>query len=102
MNWELLNRMEYSNPKAVKKLLLNYDGLVRMAEKGDQVALCIIVDLRTAIMKRGLLTKRQRKYLGLWLEGQTQDEVAMANRTTQDNVAHIVRRAVNKISIYLN
>jgi DNA-binding CsgD family transcriptional regulator len=101
MNWDLLNRMEYSNPKAVKKLLLNYDGLVRMAEKGDQVALCIVVDLRTAIMEKGMLTKKQRKYLGLWLDGQTQDEIAAICRVARPVVTITVGRAVKNISKFL-
>lgn len=101
MNWNLMNSADYSDSKTIKKLLLNYSGLVRLAEKGDQVAMCVIVDLRMAISSRGVLTKKQRKYLGLWLEGYRQEDVATMHRVSQQAVGYVIDYGLSNIAKYL-
>jgi len=101
MNWELLNRTDYSKPRIIKNALRNMTQLERLAEKGDQVAAAILIDLRNAMNRKGVLAFRQKKFLQLWLDGYKQIEIATMYRMEQYKVSRIIDRCAKNISMYL-
>ncbi len=101
MNWELLNRTDYSKPRIIKNALRNMTQLERAAEKGDQVAASIVIDLQNAMNDDGVLTFRQKKFLQLWLDGHRQIDIATMHRVSQQAVDLKIRRGVKNISEYL-
>ncbi len=101
MNWELLNRTDYSKPRIIKNALRNMTQLERAAENGDQVAASIVIDLQNAMNDDGVLTFRQKKFLMLWLDGHRQIDIAMMHRISREAVTIKLARATKNISIYL-
>ena len=65
-NEALLNEIDYNNFFGVKKALAMYNALERLSEKGDTVALSILIDLKTAIYKPKLLTPKQLEVVELY------------------------------------
>jgi DNA-binding CsgD family transcriptional regulator len=101
INWELLERADYSRPEVVKGLLRNYDGLMRLAIKGDSVALAICIDLRMAIHEAGVLTFKQRRYLSLWWRGFSYTDIAAMHHRSPSVVKRRVDLGVNNIKKHL-
>ncbi len=102
VNWELLYRADYSNPRAIKKLLLGMDSLRCLAKRGDTVALSIYLDLKDALYAGGVLSKKQRKYLLLWMAGYEQDQIGWMCEVRQNTVSMVVLAGIKNISKYLN
>ena len=81
-----MERADYSSPAVVKGLLMNYDGLMKLALKGDSMAHIVCIDLKRAIHGKGVLTFRQRRYLGLWWQGYNLIEIAAMYHVAPKNV----------------
>jgi hypothetical protein len=101
INWELLERADYSRPEVVKGLLRNYDGLMRLAIKGDSMAQIVCIDIKGAIHARGVLTFNQRRYLGLWWKGFTYIDIAAKYHIKPQSVFDVVDAAIKNICKYL-
>ena len=101
VNWKLLYRADYSNPRAIKKLLLSMDSLRCLAQKGDTVALSIYLDLKDALYAEGVLSKKQRKYLLLWMAGYEQNQIGWMCGAGQDVISRGISRGAKNISKYL-
>ena len=100
-NWELLNRINYNNPKVIKNILYHYDDLMVIARKGDSVAGAICFDMRKAMRVRGVLTFKQRRYLSLWWKGYSYTDIATMYRRSPWSVNATVMKAFGNISKYL-
>ena len=100
-NWGLMNRIDYSNPKVIKNVLFNYDELMRLARKGDQVAAIVCVDVKQAVHVEKVLTFKQRRYLGLWWQGFNTIEIAAMYHISHVAVINIINRGFVRISNYL-
>lgn len=81
-----MERADYSSPAVVKGLLMNYDGLMKLALKGDCMAATVCVDIKRAIHTEGVLTFKQRRYLGLWWQGYNLIEIAAMYHVAPKNV----------------
>ena len=101
-NWELLNRVNYNNPKVIKNILYHYDDLMVMARKGDQVSAVVCFDVKRAIHTRGVLTFKQRRYLSLWWQGHNTIEIATIFSVEKQTVWEVLGTAFRRISKYLN
>ncbi len=102
MNWDLMNRIDYSNPRIVKNVLRNYDELMRLALKGDAVAMTICVDIKRAVRAKGVLTFKQRRYLALWWQGLTTIEIATNYHKAPRAIGITINRAFGNISSFLS
>lgn len=101
INWRLLERADYSRPGVVKGLLFNYDGLMRLALKGDSMAHIVCIDIKRAIHTRGVLTFKQRRYLGLWWKGFSYTDIGAMYHRTPWSVNKCVKLAIKNISKHL-
>ncbi len=82
----------------VKKMLWNYDSLMRLALKGDSVARDICISLKCAVHADGVLTFKQRRYLGLWWQGFSYVEIAGMYHIRPQSVFDVVEAAYRNIS----
>lgn len=98
MNWVLLNYADYQKTDCIKRLLKSKGSLRRLAERGDQVAHSICIDLETALE---VLTKKQLEYLLPWLAGYTQAEIAAYHGVGRDDVTHLICNGCRKIKGFL-
>ena len=101
INWELLERADYSKPGIVKGLLFNYDGLMHLARKGDSMAHIVCIDLKRAIHAEKVLTFKQRRYLGLWWQGFSYVDIAAEYHIKPQSVFDVVEAAIKNICKYL-
>ena len=116
---ERLLNMDYSDPEIIKSLIRNWSMIERLAQKGNPVAPCILVDLEKAlgvnISEMGVdkhkfelnrdsdvLTDLQFicvvYVLGM---GYSQDEIAFVLGCTKKVVNLHIARGLRKICIYL-
>ena len=102
MNWELLNRINYDNPKVIKNILYHYDDLMLMARKGDQVSAVVCLDVKRAIHTRGVLTFKQRRYLSLWWQGHNTIEIATMYHKDPWTINQVMMKAFKRMSKFLN
>jgi hypothetical protein len=102
INWELLERADYSRPEVVKGLLRNYDGLMRLAIKGDSMAQIVCIDIKRAIHADNVLTFKQRRYLSLWWQGHSYIDIAAMYHLNPSVIKRRVELAVKNISDYLS
>lgn len=116
-----LLEIDYSDTEAVKKIILSWGMVEKLAEGGDTVASAILVDLQTAIgvsitefgenkkvgfdvsrINRGVLTEAQFisliYVLGL---GYRQDEIAYVLGCTKQTVNVHIQRALKRICRFL-
>jgi hypothetical protein len=98
INWEMLNRVDYSRPHVIKNALRSYNELMMLARKGDQVAHIICIDIKTAIHAPGVLSFKQRRYLGLWWQGFNTIEIATMDSVSHVAVIRMIARAMRNIS----
>jgi len=96
-----LERADFSKPAVVKKMLWNYDSLMKLALKGDSVARDICITLKIAVHTDGVLTFKQRRYLGLWWQGFNTVEIAAMYSVSHVAVVKMIARAIRNISDYL-
>ena len=101
INWEMLNRVDYSRPGLIKNALRSYNELMMLARKGDQVAHIICIDIKTAIHAPGVLSFKQRRYLGLWWQGFPMIDIAARHRVSQQSAQEVVNLAFRNISKFL-
>lgn len=95
----LMNYADYTKPGCVKNLIMRIDYLYKLAQAGNCVAMCIYIDLNTAITF--VLTDRQKQCLTMWMDGYTQAEIGEELGITKDGVHSSIRRSSKKISAYL-
>ena len=101
-NWELLNRVDYNKSGIVKSVLFRYDSLMNMAvSAGDQVAMIVCIEVKQAVHARGVLTFKQRRYLGLWWRGFDYVEIGTMFRKSPVTVKLTVDLACRRISNFL-
>ena len=100
-NWELINRVDYSNPKVIKNILFHYDNLMVMAKKGDQVSAIVCIDVKRAIHTRGVLTFKQRRYLSLWWQGFNTIEIATMYHKDPSVINRVIYGGFSRISKFL-
>ena len=101
-NWQLLNRMDYSRPGVIKNILFNYDDLMVMARKGDQVSAIVCIDVKRAIHTRGVLTFKQRRYLSLWWQGFNTIEIATMYHKDPWTINQVINKGFMRISKFLS
>jgi hypothetical protein len=101
INWEMLNRVDYSRPGVVKNALRNYNELMMLARKGDQVAHIICIDIKQAIHAPGVLSFKQSRYLGLWWQGFSTIDIAARHRVSQQAVHEVTNLGFKNISRFL-
>ena len=85
----------------VKNALRNYNELMMLARKGDQVAHIICIDIKQAIHAPGVLSFKQRRYLGLWWQGFSYIEIATMYRLSPSVIKRRVDLATSNISCFL-
>ena len=102
MDRRSIDTADYSKQGAVKNLLTNMDQLHYSGMwRGDSTALSIYIDLKTAINTKGVLTFKQRRYLLLWIEGYTQEEIGAMYRVARHGISMSVDKGIKNISNYL-
>jgi hypothetical protein len=95
---ELLNGSHYYDVDTIKRLLRQYHRLYSLAQwRGNCVALCIWVDIDSAIYHPRVLTDRQRQcIIGVYINGYREWEVGNALGIGRDVVnRHLVRGVEN-------
>ena len=117
---EDLLRVDYSKTKVIKDLLHNWKGLERMSLKGDRVATCVLVDLKTAlgidpfnVAKKDYLLMDQHRnkevlsvnqfnaIVFVLVLGYKQEEVSYIFGYTQPAISISITTGVKRISKYL-
>ena len=101
-NWQLLNRMDYSRPGVIKNILFNYDTLMVMARRGDQVSAIVCIDVKRAIHTKGVLTFKQRRYLALWWQGHNTIEIATMYHKDPWTISQVINKGFGRISKFLS
>ena len=99
INHEMLFGTHYYRKKTVIRLLKSYYNLQSLAMwKSNYVALCIWIDLNTALSHPKVLTDRQRQcIIGVYLNGYREWEVGEMLGLMQDGVNHHLKRGVRNI-----
>ena len=95
LNDALLNEANYSDTKALKKMLTLYSRHERDAYRGDSVAHVIWIDLKTAI-NSGVLTPKQREVVKLRCIGGLQTDkigemLGIKRQSVQDRLEGAVK-----------
>ena len=93
-----MERADYSSPAVVKGLLMNYDGLMKLALKGDCMAATVCVDIKRALHAEGVLTFKQRRYLGLWWQGFNTVEIAAMYHKQPRTIGRTANKGLTNIS----
>ncbi len=102
VNDALLNEADYEKFGAVKAMLSMFNSHERAAYRGDTVAHSILVDLKEAIYS-GVLTKPQLLAVEMYfIEGHTQQDVAVEFGISRQSVQGRVNSAVRNIQKVLN
>ena len=119
VNDRLLN-VDYSDPELIKSLIKNWNMMERLAEKGDTVAPCILMDLERAIGVN-LGEMAEDKYRGFKLSrgesvltdpqfisivyvlglGYFQEEIAYVLGCTKKVVNVHISRGIKRIMVFL-
>lgn len=102
LNWELMNRVDYSKPGIIKGCLYRYDNLMKLALNGDQVAQIVCLDIKRAIHTKGVLTFKQRRYLSLWWQGFTTIDIATMYKKKHSTVVLTMQKGIANISSFLH
>lgn len=106
INHELLYGTHYYRKKTVVRMLRSYYRLLSLATwRHNYVALCIWIDLNTAIFHPKVLTDRQRQcIIGVYLYGYREWEVGEMYGIAREAVNVHLRRGVRNIqrSLLLN
>ncbi len=121
INEQLLN-IEYSNRKNIRMLLKNWSNLERLSEKGDAVAICVLLDLKNVTgidpslydktdagrkrfeegRKKGILTYNQFIAVAYTLVlGYNQSEVAYMLDLDQSGLSRHINRGITAITTVL-
>ncbi len=96
-NVALLNRIIYADRKIlVKEVLLSFERLRNDAMQGNTVALCIVIDIETAISVAEFSGKAM-KMLIMWMNGYTQEEIADESFSYRQDVIRTINRCVERI-----
>lgn len=95
LNYNLLRSADYTNLYVLKRLIATINIIINLAESGDQVAMSILIDLKTVLgeyqREESPLTDRQIFALRMSLiEGYSQAEVAAVLGVTQKWVSKII------------
>lgn len=98
----LMRSAKYTNPESIKRLIANVSTLEELSLKGDQVALSILIDIKTVLggygMDKTILTERQRDAIVLNLiYGYTQKEIGKEWGMTQRAVGYIINNGIRRI-----
>ena len=93
-----MERADFSKPGVVKNMLWHYDNLMRLALRGDGVACDVCLALKTAIHTKGVLTFKQRRYLGWWWQGFDYVEIATMYHKNPVTVKLTTDLAIKNIS----
>lgn len=98
----LMRSAKYTNPESIKRLIANVSTLEKLSLKGDQVALSILIDIKTVLggygMDKTILTERQRDAIVLNLiYGYTQKEIGKEWGMTQRAVGYIINNGIRRI-----
>ncbi len=96
-----MERVDYSKPGAVRGVIRNFSGLMALAEKGDQMAHIVCIDIRRAVYKKDVLTFKQRRYLLLWWKGHSYTDIAAMYRKNPSVIQRRIELAIKNISEYL-
>lgn len=98
----LMRSAKYTNPESIKRLIANVSTLEKLSLKGDQVALSILIDIKTVLggygMDKTILTERQRDAIVLNLiYGYTQKEIGKEWGMTQRAIGYIINNGIKRI-----
>lgn len=118
---EQLLRLSYKEPKNIRNFLKNWGGLESLSQKGDRVATCILLDLKTvtgiAIDKynrgdkeafnqcyvNGKLSHHQYMSIAYTLVlGYSQEELAYVMGVDQSVISKNINSGIKKIQKELN
>jgi len=88
---------DYNNHKVVRKLLYNMDNLKKCGSMGDKVAHSIYIDLNIAMSGKAL-SRKQLKYLNLWLYGYNTIEIAAHYKISHSAVTKTIGKAIENLS----
>lgn len=101
-NETLLNRVGYSNIGSLRKILNTWRTLENLSEKGDQVALSIMIDLKTALGKYKTPTLLSPEEIFLiknnLIYGVSQGELARERDVTPKTISERIKKGLKKIS----
>ena len=99
INHEMLFGIHYYRKKTVIRLLKSYYNLQSLAMwKSNYVALCIWIDLNTALYHPKVLTDRQRQcIIGVYLNGYREWEIGNMIGIAQETVHDALMRGVKNI-----
>lgn len=111
-----LLRMSYKDPKTIRNFLRNWGGLESLSLRGDKVATCILVDLKTVTgidiekynrndkaefnlgYKQGKLSHYQYMSIAYTLVlGYSQEEIAFVMGVDQSVVSKNINSGIRKI-----
>lgn len=118
---EQLLRVSYRDPKNIKNFLRNWGGLENLSLKGDTVATCILLDLKTVTgidpntynsgnrdkFNLGYLKGRLSHYQYMSIAyvlvlGYSQEDIAWVMGVTQSVVSKNINSGIKKIQRELN
>lgn len=118
---DYLLRLSYTDPKNIKNFLRNWGGLESLSRKGDTVATCILVDLKTVtgidldkydrhnreVFDRGYLNGKLShwQYMAITYAlvlGYKQDDVAYVMGVDQSVVSKNINSGVKRLQRELN
>ena len=113
---DILLRMSYKDPKNIRNFLRNWGGLESLSLRGDKVATCILVDLKTVTgidiekynrqdksefnlgYKQGKLSHYQYMSIAYTLVlGYSQEEVAFVMGVDQSVISKNINSGIKKI-----
>lgn len=113
---DTLLEVDYSKPSVMKSLLKNWSGIEAMSLRGDRVATCVLVDLKTVTgmdtdkfnkdyryhfdrgYEDGVLTYYQFMSIAYTLVlGYPQNDIAFVMGVDQSVIAKNINRGINRI-----
>lgn len=102
-NTQLMSEVDYSNLGSLKAILRNMDALLELGQMGDQVAMSIYMDLKTALggygMEQTTLTHEQILVIKLGIcQGYSQREICEDLGMEAGKVRYLTDTGVRKIS----
>lgn len=104
-DFALLNETVYGSFEVFKHLAIRrYYWLKKKALEGSSVASCIVIDIETAIKFAGF-TAKEEKIIRMWMQGYTQEEIAVAVYEYRKMVYRTINKCVERIQyvlVYLN
>lgn len=98
-NHVLMNSVDYTNKKSVRRIIGSYYLLEDLCRKGDQVAMSIYIDITEAMDgKNSTLTEEERTYIKANLiDGRIQSDIAEEHEVGQRDVSTNIRTGIKKI-----